>query len=1761
MLKKWKRLCAAICVLAMVVNCIAGSGVLTTKAAVTSTTSTEIIAFGDPDLNDTQGGWLWFTLSNHDYKTPTIAVNKTQWEQLKTSNWNSKIKFTDSNGEEHTLEEYNLNSVHQRLWGRAGEPIALEIAMDYRTLQSITVEAGCQFPSQATCNETENYAVYETQTTVTFVNDGTGNFTKVVQNTYLDTEVTAFGDPDTANRQGGFLWFTLSAHDYAGRYNEAPSGGQFALLNWNEKITFILQDGTTKKLGDYKDITNTAYFARFGRGGNPIAIDMNSSLDYTTLQSITIEAGCEFPSYATKDATSGLTLYVTSETVSFVNDGTGNFTKVVPNTYLDTEVTAFGDPDTANRQGGLLWFTLSAHDYAGRYNEAPSGGQFALLNWNEKITFILQDGTTKKLGDYKDITNTAYFARFGRGGNPIAIDMNGSLDYTTLQSITIEAGCEFPSYATRDATSGLTLYKTSTTVTFVNDGTGQFVKEEQNTYEDTAVIFFGDPGADGSADSKSRLWFSLSDHDYGDSDYNQPVAKAQYERLNWTEKIVFTIGGTEKKLGNYIESITEVQTHKWARAGKPIAININGFDYTEIDSITIKAGCEFPSQTTKDKVTGLTLYVTTESVTFVNDGEGNFVLPNQYFDTTVTAFGDPDFAEGSSEPNLWFTLSENDYADAEPNAQVSAEQITKLNWTEKIKITVDGVEKPLSEYTVEAAYIKKFDRAGAPIAIQIADFDYTMIDSITIEEGCEFPSHATKDATNPLLLYRTIETITLVNDGIGNFGLDDNLCETHVYEDGYCTVCGLPEGVTYTVDANGKMAVTGYDDTFKLEDLVLPVKVGTYSITKINANAFTGSGLKSISIPGYVLTIGENAFDENITIYCWDYSETNTYASANALYNYCGGDVNAIVTEGGAGLVDSADLVRLKKNGTTAQKSASDVNLDGTVDEKDLYSLRMILLDEFEAEVYQQDELHYQSSNYELAYFLNDFAHRSLRYDEFANGKFAVGDGTGFQKNWDAMGLTWHNATEEALGADKLDAIYGYLSSIDQDDLGMIYNTPNAFENPTLEIAGGAAIPQGWQYPTWYYSSESCDDWGVESALGSTAFEFNQAVTNKNSQSGIKWQNRLYTTILGIRRYNGWKVDNGTIDFDGSGYMNFSTDSLSTNETFTFYFDSLEDHLKECGGIKTVFSPFIEMTLHFNATNLEDYYLIWETSDGNEYEVAHNAVATTQNSDFADYNDRTYLSMYLNENWDNKTITKIGVRFKPESGTTLSITNGKIDYIRCQYDTRQSNATLQWLLALSNYVDYTNDVDGLARLMPKAREALLFLTDVLEGKNGLLDVSYLYGHNGSGITFDENGNVVLDTANGVSNGYWDLTVHSEVGLEANIYFYQVLQAMAKMEQRLEDAGETVSDTSTIRYIQKSGAETTVTYGYTADNLATLAATVKANIEEEINPVQQSDGTYANEGGFWNSTTGRFASGINEETGAIADYGYVYLNLELICAGIGTDEQQLSVMQWIDGQRTVDGDDSTGEDIYFYEFAPRANTKDAIENLSAFSYLVMEPLIAKYGYDDTFSRQLQNGGAAIAWSYYDLVARAKVLGADNAYERLQEIQSWYENVKAQAGTGYDFYSGYYDALEAESGQGLYVLQQSPTAGPIGLDAEFIESAILIKAIPDAFFGMESEENNSITFTNNLPSALDTFQMDNLRFDGATYSLKGTENSLEILNVGGITNDLKATLRLQVSDETSYTVYVNDVKVDDTEYVVEDGYIIVTVDFDNVKVIVK
>ena len=795
-------------------------------------------------------------------------------------------------------------------------------------------------------------------------------------------------------------------------------------------------------------------------------------------------------------------------------------------------------------------------------------------------------------------------------------------------------------------------------------------------------------------------------------------------------------------------------------------------------------------------------------------------------------------------------------------------------------------------------------------------------------------------------------------------------------------------------------------------------------------------------------------------------------------------------------------------------------------------------------EVYEGLELHYQSSDKGLADFLNDFSHRHLRYDDYSIGSPAVGDGTMFAKNWETESLVWHNSTTAALGEDKTEKIYNSLNSITQDDLGMIYNTGNYREAASVE-AGAAGIPQGWPFPYWKYSVEnSMTEFEMIGAHGSISFEFNDETGAQNKE---------------------WKAEGGSFKVNPTTYYaDFSADSLSAGESFRFYRENIGSILTRHGGINTIYSPMLEMSLDFTSKNLEDYYIIWKTEAGGDewFRVSHNDLVTAQKTYLDNYSDRCYFSMYLNENWDDQIVTALGIEFVPKSGKKLTL-DGSIDYIRCNYDTRQSNATYQWILSLNNYVQYTNDVEALEALMPKARRATLFLTHALQGEEGLLDISYLYGHNGVGVTKNSDGSFTVDPANGIGNGYWDIIASSEKDLEANVYFYRALVAMAELEQMVTDSGAEISEVSTVRN-RALGDAGTVEYDYTAETLLALAERVKSNIEKDIKPVQESDGTYTNEGGFWNPETGRFAAGINEKNGKILDYGYVYWNEEAICAGVGTPEQQKSIMSWINGDRIVNGDDSTGADIYFYEFAPRMNTKDCTEAFSFCGYKIAESLIKDYG--TTWPRQVQNGGAVICWSYYDIVARAKVLGADNALNRLKEIQAWYEKVqKNTTGEGADFYSGYYNDLEWEAEKdgnaGLYKLQRAESIGPgvLGLDSEFIENVLFIKALPAAIFGMDSTEYNSVSFTNNLPDGLNYFQIDNMKFANCVYSLCARENSFEVTNLKGSTNRNHSISLNFYEPEGNYSVYINDQKTD--EYTVNNGIITVKVPFSQVTVTVK
>ena len=208
----------------------------------------------------------------------------------------------------------------------------------------------------------------------------------------------------------------------------------------------------------------------------------------------------------------------------------------------------------------------------------------------------------------------------------------------------------------------------------------------------------------------------------------------------------------------------------------------------------------------------------------------------------------------------------------------------------------------------------------------------------------------------------------------------------------------------------------------------------------------------------------------------------------------------------------------------------------------------------------------------------------------------------------------------------------------------------------------------------------------------------------------------------------------------------------------------------------------------------------------------------------------------------------------------------------------------------------------------------------------------------------------------------------------------------------------------------------------ADDLAQLADAVKANA-----------GKF-----FWNKGEGRFI-GWQDIEGARHDYGFVFVNMEAIAYGFATPEQSRQIYDWLDGRRTVAGDTSQGADIYRWRFASRATTR---RNTQDYVWPWSAPQSIPWG------DQIQDGGAVLGFSYYDLMARIQTLGPDDAWKRLRAILAWFREVQNEGG-----YRAYY----AKPGRG--VLQGGGPPGGLGMDQEFLESVLVPQVMLYGFLGFQ------------------------------------------------------------------------------------------------------
>jgi hypothetical protein len=409
------------------------------------------------------------------------------------------------------------------------------------------------------------------------------------------------------------------------------------------------------------------------------------------------------------------------------------------------------------------------------------------------------------------------------------------------------------------------------------------------------------------------------------------------------------------------------------------------------------------------------------------------------------------------------------------------------------------------------------------------------------------------------------------------------------------------------------------------------------------------------------------------------------------------------------------------------------------------------------------------------------------------------------------------------------------------------------------------------------------------------------------------------------------------------------------------------------------------------------------------------------------------LPLYRHPEWKGQ-IKRIRFCLAPGGSEQTFFVNS----IFTHWDTRHLVNNAIYIKAAWEYFRWTGDLDFLRRILPNLRVALRYMTE--EGH--ALEIGNIRctwpGHDGRpGYDVAADGKKTFHNGHGKGGNYWDLLPLGWDDLYTTTHYYASLLVMARIEELV---------------VRNPGWS--MPWSFQALDPAFLrqhAVKVKETANQK----------------FWNEKNGRFVGCVDAD-GVSYDYGFTFVNLEAVHYGIASDDHARQVLEWVNGDRKVFSDTSRGEDIYFYRLAPRATTKRNVE-WYAFAWSGPETL--------PFGGQVQDGGAVLGFSFYDIMSRIKTLGADNAWKRLMEIRAWDEEVAAYGG-----YRKYY-----KDGKGGTTLQGGGTAGGVGIDFEFTESSMLSAVVPLGFMGIQPD-GDVLNIEPNLPQACPEMTVRNLLYHG-------------------------------------------------------------------------
>ncbi|MCQ2449825.1 MAG: hypothetical protein MJ132_06520 [Clostridia bacterium] len=729
--------------------------------------------------------------------------------------------------------------------------------------------------------------------------------------------------------------------------------------------------------------------------------------------------------------------------------------------------------------------------------------------------------------------------------------------------------------------------------------------------------------------------------------------------------------------------------------------------------------------------------------------------------------------------------------------------------------------------------------------------------------------------------------------------------------------------------------------------------------------------------------------------------------------------------------------------------------------------------------------LYFYSSSPDLDRFLNDYFDRhSRRNEKTAINDMQLGTEGSAWKAWDALSLLWFDSTSSDFRQDSFALMKNWLYTETVDDYG--YAWTKAEHLDTSDSQGDAnTFGMGWPFPN--YDGSGDYDW-----------EFNS-----------------------YNNYEGWSVST-------DGRVKSSVDNGLLTAALSGAHEVSFVKNPEKGKIYTEESPFLEFDFRWalQSDAVEGVYVTWKNADesvphtvnAKDYSVLSNPLARVINRHF-------YLAMYRDANWGtDRVITDLTITVKAKSGRQLD-GDINLNFVRGNYDSRQIDNGYCYLEAAKMYYEFTGDTELLQKVIGNCAKITAFMIYNLDGESGLCDLSNFVGHDGG----------VIDDGipHTIASSYWDVLSLSPKSLYAQILYYRILQDMADLLNAAAQVGVTMPK-ETIKLF--SGG--TRQCDFTAEQLYELGGKVKNATTQNVD--------LQNKTGFFDEKKGRFIEGFNMR-GDVVDYGSTVFNDMAVWSGLATEKQAKSIVEWLSGKRTVEGDDSTGKDIYKFRFAPRTTTvKNSIQYTTGHANEASFP----------YGSSVQDGGAIAFTSFYDIMMRLKVTGTDDAFKRLTDIQKWYLEVYDYSAKNFgssQFYRAYYQQ------KGL-ALQGGGTAGALGLDTEFLENAILYATVPFGFFGLNSSKAGVLTVNPSLPKALTFWRMENLMFCGVKYDLEIGSDYVLLESVRGNT----AGLCVEVCMKTTVKqpkVYIGDQLLDASKYTVSGGTVTVSVPFTVQKITIR